>query len=407
MTSDAIVWFRRDLRLDDNAAWAAATSEHDRVTALVVLEPTLLDRAGRHRRGAYLRALRRLDEQLAASGGRLRVEQGDPAAIVPAVAAEADAEAVHCNADVTRWSARRDAAVCSNLAVELVPHWATLVHPPGTVLTKAGTLSRVFSAFHRRWAQLPLPVRCEAGDAVVADRTGPGLPDDGEPHDETLLDETLLHETLLDAWLRQVDDYDETRDLPAVSGTSSLSTALRFGTISGSDAARRVGTATEGRAAFVRQLAWRDWYAHLTHEQPDIDRVALRPEYDRIPWETGPQADQAFVAWREGRTGFPIVDAGMRELTETGWMHNRVRMITASFLVKGSPRRLAARRAPFPPSASRRRHPPERRELAVGGGNRARCRSLLPDLQPRATKPSIRPGGCLSAALAARARRPR
>ena len=116
--------------------------------------------------------------------------------------------------------------------------------------------------------------------------------------------------------------------------TRSLSTALRFGTISAAHLARTVGTASPGRAAFTRQLAWRDWYAHTTHEHPDIDRRALRPEYDRIAWEDGPDADAAFAAWTEGRTGYPIVDAGMRQLATTGWMHNRVRMIAASFLVK-------------------------------------------------------------------------
>ena len=95
-----------------------------------------------------------------------------------------------------------------------------------------------------------------------------------------------------------------------------------------------VGTATEGRAAVVRQLAWRDWWAHTTLEHPDIDRHSIRPAYDAIVWDTGPEADQHFTAWCEGRTGFPIVDAGMRQLTATGWMHNRVRMIAASFLVK-------------------------------------------------------------------------
>ena len=98
--------------------------------------------------------------------------------------------------------------------------------------------------------------------------------------------------------------------------------------------AEAFGTHSPGRQGFVRQLAWRDWYAHITHQFTDIDRRAIRPEYDGIAWQTGPAADEEFTAWAEGRTGFPIVDAGMRQLAESGWMHNRVRMITASFLVK-------------------------------------------------------------------------
>ena len=167
-----------------------------------------------------------------------------------------------------------------------------------------------------------------AHDIAVTTDPGDGLPvSDGA-------ESAVLAELRVDAWQADVDAYDDTRDLPAVDGTSRLSTALRFGTVSPRSLAEAFGTHSPGRQGFVRQLAWRDWYAHITHQFTDIDRRAIRPEYDGIAWQTGPAADEEFTAWAEGRTGFPIVDAGMRQLAESGWMHNRVRMITASFLVK-------------------------------------------------------------------------
>lgn len=325
MTKTHIAWFRRDLRLDDNPAWAAATVD-DAVVALVVVEPGLLDTAGPFRRRAFLDGLGRLDADLAERGGRLRVETGNPAEVVPAVAAAHDAASVQVNNDVSRWSTARDRRVAAALPCPLVGHWGTLVQRPGDVLTLKGTLSQVFTPFYNAWAKLPLGPPVVAGDATILADGGEGVPDH-DPIEQPPFE-------LLQTFLTHAERYPTERDLPAVAGTSELSTALRFGTISARQVARIAGTDQPGAAAFVRQLAWRDWYAHLTAQKPDIDRLALRPEYDTIPWETGPDAERAFTAWTEGRTGYPIVDAGMRQLAATGWMHNRVRMITASFLVK-------------------------------------------------------------------------
>ena len=130
---------------------------------------------------------------------------------------------------------------------------------------------------------------------------------------------------------RSVNAYDEDRDLPSFDATSHLSADLRFGTISPRHVARAVDASTPGRQAFVRQLAWRDWYAHLFAERPDLVDRTQQPQYDNIAWRSDP-AD--VLAWKRGQTGYPIVDAAMRELAATGWMHNRLRLITASFLVK-------------------------------------------------------------------------
>lgn len=333
MASLALAWFRRDLRLCDNPAWAAATS-HEEVVALVVLEPALLAAAGPWRRRAYLSAVSGLDQTLRSRGGALRVETGDPAEVVARVAAEVGAEVVVFNADVTRWSVERDLRVAQRSGTAVERHWGTLVHPPGAVLTRAGGLSKVFTAFYRRWSETPLPPEARAGPAAVASTaTGSTLTEALGDDPPALWTE---HDALsrLKEWLDRVERYGDDRDRPAVDGTSGLSAALRFGLLSPRHVVASVGTHTPGRSAFVRQLAWRDWYAHLTAENPDIDRVPLRPAYDRVAWHQGPESDVAYEAWRRGRTGYPVVDAAMRELAATGTMHNRLRMVAASFLVK-------------------------------------------------------------------------
>jgi deoxyribodipyrimidine photo-lyase len=331
VTSTSIAWFRRDLRLHDNPAWAAACNA-DETIALVVIEPALLDRAGPFRRAAYLRGLHALDRELAELGGRLRVEIGRPQEILPRVAAACGADEVHVNADVTRWSQRRDDAVDQALSRPLTRHWGTLVQPPGSVLTKAGTLSRVFTPFYNAWAKVPVASEAVASPSGVASTTSAAIPavGAGVDSDAPAIDAAALLARAAD----RSAEYPTARDVPGVDGTTELSTALRFGWVSARDVARTLSGTGPGADAVVRQLAWRDWYAHITLARPDIDRIALRPEYDAIEWETGPDAERAFTAWTGGRTGYPIVDAGMRQLAETGWMHNRVRMITASFLVK-------------------------------------------------------------------------
>ncbi len=208
-----------------------------------------------------------------------------------------------------------------------------VVHPPGTVLTNGGELSRVFSPFHRRWAGAPMAAWPEPGAANVLTLPGEDLPR-AEGGAEVDLDqaggETPAWEQL-NEWLDRVDHYVHTHDYPGVDGTSRLSADLRFGTLAARSVLDVVGTHTPGRAAFVRQLAWRDWWAHTLAKRPDLTHRALRSDYDRIRWRNAPDE---LEAWKQGRTGYPLVDAGMRQLAQTGWMHNRVRMVTASFLVK-------------------------------------------------------------------------
>lgn len=333
MTIRGLVWFRRDLRLDDNPAWAAATADHDEVVALFVVDPRLLAASGPFRRAQLFANLTVLDRSLAAGGGRLLVRQGDPRRVVTAEAARNAAHTVYWNADVSPFAVRRDEQVRAALptGTRASTSHGHLVLPPGSVLTHAGTVSRVFQAFHRRWVTTAWDPWPEPGAATLLDDPGDGLPAEATGAPPTPPGETGAHEALERFLDGPVEDYRRGHDAIAAQATSDLSIHLKFGTISPRQVVVAIGDATEDRRAFVRQLAWRDWFAHLLAEHPTLTRRALRPDFDQIAWHNDPVE---IKAWRTGRTGYPIVDAGMRELLATGRMHNRVRMITASFLVK-------------------------------------------------------------------------
>ena len=321
--SSGLVWFRKDLRLTDNPAWAAATSDHDVVLALFVIDPRLWSRAMPHRRAQLAANLHSLDRQLNELGGRMKVLTGEPATVVPAEAA--GHQAAYWNEDVSPFARLRDQKVRKHLDIEVNAFYGSLVHPPGRIVTNEGETYRVFTPFWRKWAataQEPWP---EPGAASIVNDPGHGVPPpDIEPHLESGEEGAQVR-------LRQfeVEVYESSRDRPDVLGTSMLSVDLKFGTIS----PRTIISFLEGRPAesFVRQLAWRDFYAHLLAAYPDMATANLRSEYDGIVWRNDPEE---FEAWKTGHTGYPLVDAGMRQLLDTGWMHNRVRMVTASFLIK-------------------------------------------------------------------------
>ena len=333
MTGDAdgpgLVWFRRDLRLQDNPAWAAATEAHHEVLAVFVLEPELMTAATPIRRDQLLGHLHALDDLLRSEGGSLTIRTGPAADAVAGVVADGDVAAVYANADVTPFSARRDRTVEEAVPVPVRWSYGSMVHRPGAVLTKKGTLSQVFTPFYNAWARTPLDPWPSGGSGRPARLDGEPIPDPEGPLYQPP-GEGAAWERLTE-WLDGVEDYPDTRDQPAIPGTSQLSADLKFGTLAARTILDVVGTETEGRAAFVRQLAWRDWWAHTPAERPDLPDVALKEQYEAIEWRDD---DEGFERWCAGRTGFPIVDAGMRQLLNTGWMHNRVRMICASFLVK-------------------------------------------------------------------------
>jgi deoxyribodipyrimidine photo-lyase len=341
----AIVWFRRDLRVHDHPALTAGAA-HPRSVPLFVVDPVLL--AGRfaspNRTWFLLRSLASLRTDLRARGSDLVVRVGDPREIVPAVALAAGAGDVYVSRDHAPYGRRRDAAVAAALDARGLawhPRPANLVHEPETVITAAGGPFRVFSPFRRAWARPaprpvlpapdwipPLPPGLDPGDlppAAVPPTADPAsLPEPGE----------AAARRRLDAWLDdRIDGYARSRDrLDDEAGTSRLSAALHLGLLSATEVLQRVhADASEGRRVFTNELVWREFYAHLLFHDPAVRTRAVRPEYERIAWADDPDG---LAAWQGGRTGYPVVDAAMRQLSATGWMPNRARMITASFLTK-------------------------------------------------------------------------
>jgi deoxyribodipyrimidine photo-lyase len=248
---------------------------------------------------------------------------------VPALKVRSKATSIFVNADVTPYSRRRDERIDDQLVNPMKRSWGSLVHPPGSVVSSHNRTSRIFTPFFKRWIALPPQPTVGPTFVHVLDDVGDGLPRLSATPFQSGGEDAAM-ERLADFSAR-VDEYNETRDLPAIAGTSMLSVDLRFGTLSPRAVAASIGTATTGRTAFVRQLAWRDWYAHLLYEDPAMATHNVRSNLDHLSWNNDPSD---IKAWQHGLTGFPLVDAGMRELAATGWMHNRVRMVVASFLVK-------------------------------------------------------------------------
>ena len=205
------------------------------------------------------------------------------------------------------------------------------MHPPGTVLTQKGEISKVFTPCYKKWVTLPAPLSLPY--------PLPGFVD--SPKNDLEVARDLIPRTSQEGYegasarfeqfLEKVDDYQESRNYPSIDGTSFLSSDLHFGTIGPREILNGLSSNREGHRQFIRQLAWRDWYAHLLHANPEVPHKPVNKSYENIRWRDDPEG---FERWKEGETGYPIVDAGMRQLSATGWMHNRVRMITASFLVK-------------------------------------------------------------------------
>jgi deoxyribodipyrimidine photo-lyase len=330
------MWFRRDLRLSDNPALVEAVAHHDRVVPLFVDDAHLRNPAGANRRWFLAGALAELDDKV---GGALVVRKDSPERAVRAVARQAGADAVYCTDDAGPYGTSRDEAVAAALAgdgIALRPVSTPYAVPPGTLFTGGGTPFKVFTPFSRQWrrrgwdAPLDAPRNVRWVDDVRTDGR-PGAPT--VTADLPTPGEDAAHRRL-DAFLDgTVDRYADDRDRPGLNGTSRLSPYLKWGCIHPRQVLARHGRG-KGAETHATELAWRDFYADVLLHDPDSARHSLNPTLAGIEVDTGRQADERFDAWREGRTGFPIVDAGMRQLLGVGWVHNRVRMIVASFLVK-------------------------------------------------------------------------
>ncbi|MGD9603429.1 MAG: deoxyribodipyrimidine photo-lyase [Gammaproteobacteria bacterium] len=340
--SVALWWIRRDLRLTDSPALHAARA-HGAVVPVFVWDPAFRVRAWyreSHARRAFLAGgLAALAADLERRGSRLVVADGDPREVLRKLLTETGADAIYALADATAGARERDAALARELPLRLLP--GICVHAPGTVLTAQGTPYTVFTPFHRAWRAQPFPNAQDchpAPDEIPAPPRWPASrPLDaadaptrfapGEAEAQRRLDRFV-------AW--SIADYAARRDVLAAAATSTLSPYLRFGMLSPRIAAMRAAEATlhgggHGAETWLKELVWREFYLHVLYHFPHVTRTAFNARLRHVAWRDAP-ADLA--AWQQGMTGYPIVDACMRQLLAEGWMHNRGRMIVASFLAK-------------------------------------------------------------------------
>lgn len=361
----ALVWLRRDLRAEDNAALFHALKAARQVHCAFIFDSTLLDELPRaDRRVEFIRdSLVGLDAQLRAmaaahgvDGAGLIVRHGAAAQELPRLAHQLHVQAVYTNHDDEPYAIQRDAKVrgaLADLGISFHTSKDHVVFERSEVMTGAGSPYSVFTPYKNAWLKKvdafylsAYPVSRHA-DALAPRPEG----DCSEvPTLESLgFERTNLHELklpsgpvgaaeLMQDFRERIDRYDDARNYPAVKGPSYMGPHLRFGTVSvralAREAHERAAKGSPGAATWLSELIWRDFYNQVLHHHPRVVGHAFKPEYDAIKWDHGKAADALFAAWCEGRTGYPLVDAAMHQLNQTGYMHNRLRMVTASFLTK-------------------------------------------------------------------------
>lgn len=343
-----VLWFRRDLRLQDHPALNAAAAASE-VIGLFVIDPALWGSSGPVRREWLRRSLQDLNDQLA---GRLWVAVGDPRVVLPAVAASVHAKDVHISADFGTYGKQRDQHVRGALAqhgVQLTATGSPYAIDPGSLTTGSGTRYRVYTPFYRSWLA--------HGYHPPSPTVTPTWMQPPRQHAISNHAELTLTQSDIDlppvgeaaawerwTWFKEhvLAEYQDHRNRPDVNGTSNLSAHLRWGELHPRSLLADLvpylrDPATEaGAETFRKELAWREFYAEVWDANPSSTWQSLDTRFDEVlQTASGQVAEAQFAAWQHGVTGFPLIDAGMRQLRATGWMHNRVRMITASFLVKG------------------------------------------------------------------------
>ena len=357
-----LVWFRRDLRVHDNAALSTALQSCQHVHCVFVFDRDILDSLPRcDRRVEFIReSLVELDVDLRSlagkSGAGLIVRHGFAVDEIPALANTLGAQAVFAAKDYEPHAAIRDAEVKSRLAqsqTALLTVKDHVIFECREVLTQTGKPYGVFTPYLRAWLLRlgdtpPIQHLCEPVTGVLAERPVPFA--GPVPSLESMVFEPTNLRTLgivpgakgaarlIEDFWERMDDYDQTRNFPSVKGPSYLGVHLRFGTVSIRQlvglALQRKLAGSAGAAVWLAELVWRDFYFQILSNFPFVAHNAFKCEYDQITWEQGERAKALFSAWCQGATGYPIVDAAMMQLNQSGYMHNRLRMVAGSFLVK-------------------------------------------------------------------------
>ena len=354
--SSALVWFRRDLRLDDHTALHHALVNHDRVYCAFVFDRQMLDdlamRESRiNRRIEFmLAALAQLDTALRELGSNLIVRHGLPEVEIPQLAEELQVASVYASRDYDPAAIARDKKVTEQLASdarELHLHKDQVIFECNEVLTQSGTSFSVFTPYKNAWLKRLLPA--DLAPREIAPHAHRLAAADAHPMPTPATLATLGFapsnlaqpriapgmrgaQQLFRDFVERIDHYAEWRDFPAAKGPSYLSAHLRFGTISIRQLAGYAqAQSSRGAQTWLSELIWRDFYQMILWHHPHVVSHAFKPALDAIKWDDKPEL---FSAWCEGRTGYPLVDAAMKQLNHSGYMHNRLRMVTASFLTK-------------------------------------------------------------------------
>ena len=348
----AVHWFRCDLRLSDNSALHAAAKASDVVVPIFIFDPRILQSAvvSAGQVASMLECLCSLEKNIEAAGGRLIFRHGPVLEEMRNVLRETEAHALYYNRDYEPYARERDAAVeklARSLDVEVHSCKDGVIHEPHEVVKADGGSYGVFTPYSRAWRALGKPAVVptvkfsqHADVKYPASLALPSVKELGFTNVNTL--PASGERAARDQLRKFVDDhllhYAKNRDFPALDATSRLSPHLRLGTLSprtvlaaAGKSGRDLPAAKFSMDVFVNELIWRDFYRQILWHYPHVADACYRPQYDALKWENN---EKLFAAWCEGRTGYPLVDAGMRQLNATGWMHNRVRMVVATFLTK-------------------------------------------------------------------------
>lgn len=336
MTSTAIWWIRRDFRLIDNQALSAAIRSADSVLPLFIIDPTLQARDAEKKKAYLFGALRGLAETIESQGGQLVLRQGEPDQVLSALMKQTRAVRIFAEADLSPYARTRDAGIQAIMPLTLTAGVTAI--PPDVVLKADGTPYTVYTPFSKAWKRQPHPSASFDSVGVrwaaMKDIDSLPIPDEKPRYAADYLAQLKRFTN------ERIYHYQETRNRVDLNGTSGLSPAFHLGLISASQAvtlARNAMDSTEDPAfrksaeTWLNEVIWREFYSSILYHFPYVRHQAFREKYRSIQWLDDPAGLQA---WQQGLTGYPIVDAAMRQMNTKGWMHNRARMIVASFLVK-------------------------------------------------------------------------
>jgi len=330
--SRSIMWFRRDLRLIDNPALLAAIESGDELVPLFILDPKLIDITGAKGLAYLASSLQSLDESL---NNKLHVRAGDPVEILKELKKKYEATSVHISTEYDAYAVQRDARI-EAAGIELTRTGSPYAVAPGRVKKPSdATNYRVYTPFYRGWlahgwrAAVAAPKTIKAVTPDPKDRNFPTW-QAPEGTDIPVAGEKAAHERFKKFKTKSLDTYDETRNFAGIDGTSKLSAHLTWGEIHPRTLLAGLGE-NKAHDTFRKEIAWREFYADVLFNYPHTDKDYYAPQFAKMRYD---EPAEKFKAWCEGKTGYPFVDAGMRQLVKEGWMHNRVRMVVASFLAK-------------------------------------------------------------------------